>query len=77
MRLRYPDQNAKNALRLMPVFLLILAIPLGIMMINDYLQGPRDNHLIPIFTVIFAIYFSFRAYHAVKIVFLFGDEEAS
>ena len=77
MKLRYPDEKLKNALRLMPLFLLVLATPLGAKILYDYFQGPQDNVLVPVFIVLFAFYFGFRAYHAVRVAFVFGDEEGA
>jgi hypothetical protein len=77
VKFRQPEERLKNVLRLTPLFFLLFAISLGGIMVYEYFTGVRDNELIPVMTAVFVIYFAFRSWHAVKLTFVFGDEEAN
>ena len=75
MRLREPDNKKMNVLRLLPVYLLVVAILFTGHSTYLYLSGAEENLMWVGLGALGVLYFSVRSWFALRSVFLWGEEE--
>lgn len=75
MEFREPDAKIKNAIRLLPAALLLLAVVFTGHQSYRYFAGLDDDPLWVVVGAVALIYFSFRTVHAMRTVLVWEHAE--
>ena len=74
MRFRKPEEKKMNILRLLPAFLLVVAVFFTGLQTYRYTTGLDQDPLWVIVGAVATLYFSIRTFFSVRQVFVWGDE---
>lgn len=75
MRFRNPEHKARNIVRLLPVLLFLIGLPLVVDLAYQFFTGVEEDATRVIIATIILFYFAFRAVHGVRMTLVWGEEE--